>query len=92
MTENPYLSYAESFKKITESGKSLPFGNIAPLQDQRIRGNDAPIALIMSPHPDDECIMGGLPLRLMREAGFRIINVAVTLGSNLGEEQKGFAN
>ena len=83
MTENPYLSYAESFKKITESGKSLPYGNIAPLQDPRIRENDAPIALIMSPHPDDECIMGGLPLRLMREAEFRIVNVAITLGSNM---------
>ena len=48
-----------------------------------IRENDAPIALIMSPHPDDECIMGGLPLRLMRETGFRIVNVAITLGSNM---------
>ena len=87
MTENPYLSYAESFKKITESGKSLPYGNIAPLQ-KVIHGNDAPIALIMSPHPDDECIMGGLPLRLMREAGFRIVNVAVTLGSNMDRRKE----
>jgi LmbE family N-acetylglucosaminyl deacetylase len=80
MPENPYLSYAESFKKLTESGKTLPYGNIAPSK-KVLPKNDAPIALIMSPHPDDECIMGGLPLRLMREAGFRIVNVAITLGS-----------
>lgn len=41
----------------------------------------APLALIFSPHPDDECIVGGLPLRLQREAGFHVINIAVTLGS-----------
>lgn len=37
--------------------------------------------MIFSPHPDDECIVGGLALRLAREAGWNIINVAVTLGS-----------
>jgi LmbE family N-acetylglucosaminyl deacetylase len=43
---------------------------------------DAPVALLFSPHPDDEVITGALPLRLQREAGARIVNVAVTLGSN----------
>jgi len=38
--------------------------------------------LIFSPHPDDECIVGGLALRLLREAKWNVINVAVTLGSN----------
>ncbi|MDN3920522.1 PIG-L deacetylase family protein [Roseateles violae] len=38
--------------------------------------------LIFAPHPDDECIVGALPLRLRREAGWQITNVAVTLGSN----------
>jgi LmbE family N-acetylglucosaminyl deacetylase len=42
---------------------------------------NAPVALIFSPHPDDECIIGGLPLRLLRETGWNVINVAVTLGS-----------
>ena len=37
-------------------------------------------ALIFSPHPDDECIVGGLALRLLRQAGWNVINVAVTLG------------
>jgi LmbE family N-acetylglucosaminyl deacetylase len=38
--------------------------------------------MIFSPHPDDECVIGALALRLQREAGMRVINVAVTLGSN----------
>ena len=37
---------------------------------------------IFAPHPDDECIIGALPLRLRREAGMKIVNVPVTLGSN----------
>ena len=42
---------------------------------------NAPKVLIFSPHPDDECIVGGLALRLSREANWNVINVAVTLGS-----------
>src|SRR6185437_16739858 len=42
----------------------------------------APTALIFSPHPDDECIIGALALRMQREAGLRVINAAVTHGSN----------
>lgn len=38
-------------------------------------------ALIFAPHPDDECIVGALPLRLRQEAGWSVANVAVTLGS-----------
>ena len=49
---------------------------------------DAPVTLILSPHPDDECIIGGLPLRLMKEGGIRIINVAITLGSNPQRKQE----
>jgi LmbE family N-acetylglucosaminyl deacetylase len=37
--------------------------------------------LILSPHPDDESIIGSLPLRLMHENNAHIINIAVTLGS-----------
>ncbi len=37
--------------------------------------------LIFAPHPDDECIVGAMPLRLRQEAGWRVTTVAVTLGS-----------
>jgi LmbE family N-acetylglucosaminyl deacetylase len=56
-------------------------GGFAPLERPRL-APDAPRVLIFSPHPDDEVIMGGLPLRLLREAKMNVINVAVTQGSN----------
>jgi len=47
--------------------------------------------LIFAPHPDDECIVGALPLRLKQEAGWQVTNVAVTLGSNTGRRQARWA-
>lgn len=43
---------------------------------------NAPVVLLCSPHPDDECITGALPLRFMRQNGWRVINIPITLGSN----------
>lgn len=43
--------------------------------------------MILSPHPDDESIVGSLALRLMHENNAHVINVAVTVGSNK-ERQK----
>jgi N-acetylglucosamine malate deacetylase 1 len=40
-----------------------------------------PTALLFSPHPDDESIGGALPLRLMQESGYQIINVPMFYGS-----------
>jgi LmbE family N-acetylglucosaminyl deacetylase len=42
---------------------------------------DGAHAVILAPHPDDECIVGALPLRLCQEAGWRVTVLAVTLGS-----------
>ena len=86
MSENPYRAYASSFRKLVDDGVNLPLGGIPkpPTPDLAL---DAPVCLIFSPHPDDECIIGGLPLRLMREAGLRVVNVAVTLGSNKERQQ-----
>ena len=85
-SDNPYSFYAESFRKLFEEGINLPLGGMAkpPVPDLL---EDAPVALLFSPHPDDECIIGGLPLRLLREAGVRVVNVAVTLGSNKSRQQ-----
>ena len=43
--------------------------------------------MILSPHPDDESIVGSLALRLSHENNAHIVNVAVTVGSNK-ERQK----
>lgn len=77
---NPYREFVLSFARTFAEGKSLPLGGIASKRGSAPAA-DAPAALIFSPHPDDECIIGGLALRLMREAGLRVINVAVTQGS-----------
>jgi LmbE family N-acetylglucosaminyl deacetylase len=81
MSDNPYLEYAKGYLNLAKEGEVLPFGGIPKPAKTELK-EDAPIALIFSPHPDDECIIGGLALRLLRESGVRIINVAVTLGSN----------
>jgi LmbE family N-acetylglucosaminyl deacetylase len=48
---------------------------------------DAPSCLICSPHPDDESLVGGLALRLRHDHGWRIINMAITLGSQVARRQ-----
>jgi N-acetylglucosamine malate deacetylase 1 len=78
---NPYQQFVSELVQLAAQGKSLPLGGIPPRSTPPPQ-LDAPVALIFSPHPDDECIIGGLALRLMRERRFRIVNVAVTLGSN----------
>ncbi len=77
---HPYQAYVRQIAECTQSAEQLPLGGFPPCPAVR-RAKDAPVALLFSPHPDDECITGLLPLRLMREAGWRIINVPVTHGS-----------
>ncbi|HXG46055.1 MAG TPA: PIG-L family deacetylase [Methylomirabilota bacterium] len=78
---NPYEQLVAAYGRILEDGKAYQLGGFTPLPRPTLKP-DAPKALIFSPHPDDEVIIGALPLRLMREAGMRVINVAVTQGSN----------
>ncbi len=77
---NPYWSMIARHAALLSEGATLPLGGLKPL-DLPSPAADAPKALIFAPHPDDECIIGGLPLRLLRELGMKVINVAVTLGS-----------
>jgi LmbE family N-acetylglucosaminyl deacetylase len=78
---NPYYRYVSELARLIREGRGFPLGGF-PIPPKRSNTSDAAPALIFSPHPDDECIIGGLALRLMREAGMRVINVAVTQGSN----------
>jgi N-acetylglucosamine malate deacetylase 1 len=77
---NPYHDYIRALAASLTTAKELPLGGFPPCPGPRPAA-DAPAALLFSPHPDDECITGLLPLRLMREAGWRIINIPVTHGS-----------
>ncbi len=78
---NPYHQLVAEYVRLAGAGKACPLGGLAPAP-QPGRPANAPKALIFSPHPDDECIIGGLALRLYREAGMQVFNVAVTQGSN----------
>ena len=73
--------FVGQFQKLVKQGQSLKAGKISSGARPKIPTN-APNVLIFSPHPDDECITGGLALRLLRKARWNVVNVAVTLGSN----------
>lgn len=77
---NPYLHLVTEYARFAKEGKAYPLGSFAPLP-RPVVPPDAPTVLIFSPHPDDEVIIGGLALRLLRESKWNVINVAVTQGS-----------
>jgi len=77
---NPYQTFVAEYLRLLKEGKSLPPGSRVETPSPELP-SDASKVLIFSPHPDDECIIAGLPLRLLRQARMRIINVAVTQGS-----------
>ncbi len=78
--DNPYRSMIARHAALLDEGAALPLGGLTPRHRRPPPAVDAPRVLMFSPHPDDECIIGGLPLRLMRQCQMRVINVAMTLG------------
>ncbi len=78
---NPYHQFVSALARFAEEGKTWPLGGFANCPRPTVEP-DATTALIFSPHPDDEVIIGGLALRLLREAQWNVVNVAVTQGSN----------
>jgi LmbE family N-acetylglucosaminyl deacetylase len=84
---HPYRKFVEDYEHLYRHGKTIPLGGF-PKTPRPELPPDAPNVLIFSPHPDDECIIGALPLRLLRQSQMRVINVAVTQGSKK-ERQSG---
>jgi LmbE family N-acetylglucosaminyl deacetylase len=76
---SPFKKFVSEQARLFESGKKLSPPRSRTFANKISR--NAPRILIFSPHPDDECIVGGLALRLSREAKWNVVNVAVTLGS-----------
>ena len=77
---NLYHHFVSEHVRLVREGKSYQLGDFAPAPKPSLTPN-APKALFFSPHPDDECISGGIALRLLREAKMNVINIAVTQGS-----------
>lgn len=83
MTASAYLPFVRSLRDaVREAGLIAAPGTVN--RPPAIRPGRADV-LLFSPHPDDEALVGGLPLRLAREAGLNVVNVAVTLGSRVEE-------
>lgn len=90
-----WLSYVLAYVQAYELGQRLSGGTDLPppspsgvseLKARKI--GKAPVVILCSPHPDDEILTGALPLRLQRELGARVINLAVTLGSALSRQEQ----
>jgi LmbE family N-acetylglucosaminyl deacetylase len=78
---NPYQKFVDTHANLLREAKALPLGGIPASEPPPVPAG-APRVLIFSPHPDDETLVGGLALRLGREAAWNVSNVAVTQGSN----------
>ncbi len=76
-----YLKFVSEHARLLREGIARPEAESLPEKSHRALSPDAPKAIIFAPHPDDESIVGGLALRLLRELKTHVINVAVTLGS-----------
>lgn len=83
---NPYLNYINTLTAAYDEAKELPLGGIAPCEKPEI-AEDAPKVVMFAPHPDDECIQGGVAIRLFRDSKMRVIDVPVTYGSNVARKQ-----
>jgi LmbE family N-acetylglucosaminyl deacetylase len=76
----PYHQLVNDYATLLREGRTFPLGIFLPTQSPDI-SPDARKALFFAPHPDDECIVGGIAVRILRQARMKLINVAVTFGS-----------
>jgi N-acetylglucosamine malate deacetylase 1 len=87
---HPYHELVRRYADLYRDGRKMKLGGFEKASRPPVPSG-APVVLIFSPHPDDECIIGALPLRLLREAGMRVINIAVTQGSKKERQAERFA-
>ncbi len=84
-----WFQYVKRFSDLYKSGWDLPgvpSSGASDMQTLPMReGRHA--VVICSSHPDDEALSGALPLRLQSE-DTRILNLAMTLGSNPARQKK----
>jgi len=73
-----YLSYVQS---IADGFRQASKVSAEEFVAEPVVSKNKKVALF-SPHPDDECIIGLLPLRLQHEQDYQVVNVPMTFGSN----------
>jgi len=77
-----YLEYVDAVERTMRDAAKIPF----PADQPRGKPDATPDAsrppvLIVSPHPDDEMLVGALALRFKKQCGMRVVNLSATLGS-----------
>ena len=80
-----WLSYVNRVVDAVEAGRGAMLGPAsAPPVPRLVRESESGGARVLfcAPHPDDECLSAALALRLRLEAGARVTNIAITLGSD----------
>jgi LmbE family N-acetylglucosaminyl deacetylase len=84
-----WLQYVEQFSELFEYGRQLPVvASATASASQSLPLNSGRhTVVICSPHPDDEALSGALPLRLQGE-DTRVLNLAMTLGSNPARQKQ----
>lgn len=83
-----YHKFVAEQARLLNEGVSSRGPRPAPAAGRKPPAATAPRALIFAPHPDDECIIGALPLRLLRELRMSVTDIAVTLGSRKDRRQE----
>jgi LmbE family N-acetylglucosaminyl deacetylase len=81
MPLHSFDDYVQQLAALVTEARGVALG-AAPDYPRPAPAPGAPVALIFSPHPDDEVIIGGWALRLLRQSRWRVVNIAVTQGSN----------
>lgn len=84
--DNPYQQLVQSYAKLLKY-KPEPLAQSSTTHSVQ-PASGAEKVLIFAPHPDDECIIGALPLRLLRQQQLKVINIAVTLGSQKSRQSE----
>jgi LmbE family N-acetylglucosaminyl deacetylase len=86
-----WLDFVNRFVEAFEVGRTLPTAQLPyqPLQPREQIARRK--AILCSPHPDDEALVGGLALRLRLEAGVEVLNCAITLGSSRDDRKRRLA-
>jgi LmbE family N-acetylglucosaminyl deacetylase len=82
-----WLRFVQANIRAMNDGKTIHVGPSArPLEAPAVKVGQGPHikVVVCSPHPDDEALVGALPLRLRRECGAEVTNFAITLGSKPG--------
>ncbi len=83
-TYEQYFQFVKKFNALHREAAKIPLGEFAALNTP---GSAGVKVMLFSPHPDDECVVGALPLRFLQECDAQVVNVGVTLGSNVNRKQ-----